>query len=182
MKKTNVIIGCLIFVFLITMCSCSARKVNKQSSKEETKTELTDNSVTEKQTETNVKTETTLKVDDKNESVTTETTYSPEDPAKEAYVIEKDGTKVVLNNVKKIVKTETKKNNTQTELVNKTDELKKEAEKEQKAVEQVNTSIKENKSKKVEKEPFNWRIIVWSLIAIAVIYYFYRKYKNLTTF
>jgi len=168
----------LVWLFL----SCSSRKVQIEKQKEETKTEITDNSVTEKQTETNVKTENTLKVDDKNESVTTETTYSPEDPAKEAYVIEKDGTKVVLNNVKKIVKTETKKNNTQTELVNKTDELKKEAEKEQKSVDQVNTSTKENKSKKAEKEPFNLFNPLWFLIPIAVIYYFYRKYKNLTTF
>lgn len=168
----------LVWLFL----SCGSRKVQIEKQKEETKTELTYNSVTEKQTETNVKTETTLKVDDKNESVTTETTYSPEDPEKEAYVIEKDGTKVVLNNVKKIVKTETKKNNTQTEQFGKTEQLKKEAEKEQKSVEQVNTSTKENKSKKAEKEPFNWLNLLWFLIPIAVIYYFYRKYKNLTTF
>lgn len=168
----------LVWLFL----SCGSRKVQIEKQKEETKTEITDNSVTEKQTETNVKTETILKVDDKNESVTTETTYSLEDPTKEAYVIEKDGTKVVLNNVKKIVKTETKKNNTQSELINKTDEFKKESEKEQKSVEQVNTSTKENKSKKAEREPFNWLNLLWFLIPIAVIYYFYRKYKNLTTF
>lgn len=168
----------LVWLFL----SCGSRKVQIEKQKEETKTELTDNSVTEKQTETNVKTETTLKVDDKNESVTTETTYSPEDPTKEAYVIEKDGTMIVLNNIRKIVKTETKKNNTQTEQFGKTEQLKKEAEKEQKSVEQVNTSTKENKSKKAEKEPFNWFNLLWFLIPIAVIYYFYRKYKNLITF
>lgn len=168
----------LVWLFL----SCGARKVNKQESKEESKTELTDNSVKEKQTETNIKTEIKLTVDDKNESVTTETTYSPEDPTKEAYVIEKDGTKVVLNNSKKIVKTETKKNNTSTVKENFTVENKKDVDKDQKAVEQVNTSTKENGLKEVKKEPFNVFNLLWLLIPIAVIYYFYRKYKNLTTF
>lgn len=183
MKNSSTIYSSIISVlFICLFCGCGARHVKKSEHKEETKTELTDNSVTEKQTESNIKSETTLKVDDKNESITTETTYSPEDPEKEAYVIEKDGTKVVLSNIKKIIKTETKKNNTQSELVNKIDELKKEADKEQKSVEQVNTSTKENKSKKSEKEPFNWFNLLLFLIPIAVIYYFYRKYKNLTTF
>lgn len=178
--KTLIVLALLSLVWLFL--SCGSRKVQINKQKEETKTELTENSVTEKQIESNIKTETKLTVDDKNESVTTETIYSPEDPTKEAYIIEKDGTKFVLGNSKKTVKTETKKNNIQTEQFGKTEQLKKEAEKEQKSVEQVNTSTKENKSKKAEKEPFNWLNLFWFLIPIAVIYYFYRKYKNLTTF
>lgn len=171
----------LSIAFIIIWClnSCGTRHVRKSEHKEETKTELTYNSVTEKQTETNIKTETKLTVYDKNESVTTETTYSPEDPTKEAYVIEKDGTKVVLNNSKKIVKTETKKNNTQSELFGKTEQLKKEADKEQRAVEQLNVSTKENNSKEVKKEPFNVLNLLWLLIPIALIYIFYRIYKKL---
>lgn len=165
----------LVWLFL----SCGARHIKKYELKEETKTELTENSVAEKQTETNIKIETKLTVDDKNESVTTETTYSPEDPTKEAYIIEKDGTKVVLNNSKKIVKTETKKNNTQTEQFGKTEQLKKEYEKEQKTIEQANVSTKENSSKEVKKEPFNVLNLFWLIIPIALIYIFYRIYKKL---
>lgn len=167
------------FLIVWSLNSCGARHVQKSESKEETKTELTDNSVIEKQTENNIKTETKLTVDDKNESVTTETTYSPEDPTKEAYVIEKDGTKVVLGNSKKTVKTETKKNNTQTEQFGKTEKLKKKADKEQKAIEHVNASIKENSSKEVKKEPFNVFNLFLLIIPIALIYIFYRIYKKL---
>lgn len=179
MKKTNVIIGCLIFVFLVAMCSCGARKVNKKSFKEETKTELIDNLVTDKQTETNIKTETKIIVDDKNESVTTETTYSPEDPTKEAYVIEKDGIKVILGNSKKTVKTETKKNNTQTTALETKEEVKKDVYKERKDVVEVTEAKKENSSKEVKKDTFNVFNLLWLLIPIVIIYIFYRIYKKL---
>lgn len=182
MKKTNIIYGCLIFVFLVAMCSCSARKVNKQSSKEETKTEVVDNSTTETKTESNVKTETLIKVDDKNETVTEETTYKPEDPTKESFIIEKDGTKVVLNNSSKIYKKTTQKNNAKIELLEKFEELKKEASKEQKSIKQVNTSKKENSSKQVEKEAFNWFQLLWLLLPAFIIYWAWRKYKQLTLF
>lgn len=175
--KTLVISAILSLVWLFL--SCGARKVNKQESKEETKTELTDNSVTEKQTETNIKTENKLTVDDKNETVTEETTYSPEDPTKEAYVIEKDGTKTVLSNAKKTVKKETKKNNTSVVKNNLTTETKKEDEKEKKAVKKVNVSTKENSSKEVKKEPFNVFNLLWLIIPIVLIYIFYRIYKKL---
>jgi len=179
MKKLNVIYGCLIFVFLVSMCSCGARKVNKEHSKEETKSEVTDNSIIEKQTDTNVKTTTTIKVDDKNETVTEETTISPEDNTKEAFIIEKDGTKVVLNNTKKVYKKTTQKNNTHYELVNNIDELKKETVKEQKAVKQSNTSKKENSSKEVAKKAFNPFNLLWFIIPLLIIYVFYRIYKKL---
>lgn len=182
MKKTNVIIGCLIFVFLVAMCSCSSRKVQKQSSEEENKAEVIDNSMDETKTQSNVKTETSIKVDDKNETVTEEITYKPEDPTKESFIIEKDGTKVILNNAKKTYKKTIQKNNTGT--ISKTErvENKNIDSKQQKAVKQINTSKKENNSKQVEKEAFNWFNILWFLIPIAIIYIFYRKYKNLTTF
>jgi len=170
-------IASLLFIWLIW--GCGARHVQKSESKEETKTELTDNSVTEKQIETNIKTETKLTVDDKNESVTQEESYEPIDPTKEASVIDSNGKKTILNNSKKVVKTEAKKNNTISELVNKTDELKKEADKEQKAVKQVNESTKENNSKEVKKEPFNVFNLFWFIIPIAIIYIFYRIYKKL---
>lgn len=173
------LIGLFFALIALGLISCGARQVKKEQSKEETKTETVDNSVIEKQVYTNVKTTFEIKVDDKNESVTTETTYSPEDPTKEAYVIEKDGTKVILNNSKKTVKTETKKNNTQSELVNKTDELKNEVIHEQKAVKQVTVSKKENNSKEIDKKAFSPFNLLWLLIPALIIYIFYRIYKKL---
>lgn len=180
MKTILKILLVSLFFALIAMglISCGARKVNKEHSKEETKSEVVDNSVIEKQTHTNVKTTTTVKVDDKNETVTEETTVSPEDNTKEAFIIEKDGTKVVLNNTKKVYKKTTQKNNTQSDIIKNIDEVKKEAVKEQKSIKQVNTSKKENSVKKVDKKAFNPLNLFWLIIPIALIYFLYRQYKK----
>lgn len=179
MKKTNLIYLALIYVLLLSMCSCSSRKVNINKSKEETKTELTDNSVTENKTESNVKTETKTTVDNKNETVTEETTYTPQDNTKESFVIEKDGTKVVLNNTKKTYKKTTQKNNTKTDASTYIDSVKKEDAKELKSIKQRYTHKKENKAKNVEKEAFNWFNLLWFLIPVLALYISYRIYKKL---
>lgn len=172
-----------LFFALIAMglISCSARKVNKEHYKEETKSEVTENSVIEKQTDTNVKTTTTVKVDDKNETVVTETIYSPVNSLEESFIVEKDGIKTVLKNTTKTVRTEHKKNNTQSELIGNSEQLKKETVKKQKAVKQVNTSKKENSVKKVDKKAFNPLNLLWLIIPIALIYFLYRQYKKYTT-
>lgn len=177
MKKLNIIYLCLCAVLLYSACSCGARKVNKESTKEEIKTEVVDNSVIEKQTDTNVKTNTTVKVDDKNETVTEETILEPADASKESFVIEKDGTKVILNNVKKIVRKTTKNNNTQSELVNNIDELKKEAVKEQKVVYRKEVSKKENNSKEIERKAIPWYYYILLLITIGIIYWLLKKFR-----
>jgi len=179
MKKKSVIYGCLIFVMLFAMCSCGARKSTVNKSKEENTQNVTDNSTTEKQSETNVKTATTVKTDDKNETVTEETEYTPQDASKESFVIEKDGTKVVLNNAKKIVRKTTQKNNTITASNTETQESKKETSKEQKAVKEVTASKKENISKQIDKKAFSPFNLLWFLIPIGIIYVFYRIYKKL---
>lgn len=180
MKKLNVIYGALIFVFLLSMCSCGARKVNKSQSKEENTQTVTDNSTIEKQSETNVKTTTTVKVDDKNQTVTEETILEPADNTKESFVIEKDGTKVILNNSKKTVRKTTKSNNTATIKESLTVENKKEAFKEQKAVERKKVSKKETKSKQVDKKQFNPFVsIVIGLFGLIFLWFVYRFYKNL---
>lgn len=182
MKKTNLIFLVLIYVLLLSMCSCVSRKVNIDKSKEETKIELTDNSVIEKQTESNVKTETKTTVYDKNETVTEETIYTPQDNTKESFVIEKDGTKVVLNNTQKTYKKTTQNNNTKTENAKHVDSVKKEASKERKAVKRVNSSKKQKLDLEKKPEPFNWFNLLWFLIPILIIYIAYRKYKQLTLF
>lgn len=179
MKKLNVIYGALLIVFLMMCCSCGARKSQVNKSKEETKTEIKDNSVTEKQIDTNVKTETKITVDDKNETVTEETTYSPSNPEKESFVIEKDGTKVILNNANKTVKKTTQKNNTKSQTFGNSELVQNETIKEQKNTIQVNTSKKENKSKEVDKNAFNpWQLLFFIPI-LLILWFVYRKYKQL---
>lgn len=159
--------------------SCGARKTNKEHSKEETKTELTDNSVIEKQSESNVKTTTTTKIDDKDESITVDETYEPIDNTKEASIIDSNGKKTILNNSKKTTKTATKKNNIQSESKTDIQETQKEAVKEQKAIKQLNTSKKENSVKNIKKKQFNPFELLYLIIPLLIIWIAYRKYKQL---
>lgn len=173
------LIGLFFALIALGLISCGSRKVNVDKLKEETKTELTNNSTTEKQSETNVKTTTTVTTDDKNETVTEETVYEPKDPAKESFVIEKDGTKVVLNNAKKTVKITNQKNNTVVSSNSEHAAVKNNVYKEQKAVKQVNATKKETNSKQVDKKQFNpfvsICIVFFGLILLWCIYRFYKK-------
>ena len=179
MKKLDVIIGCIVFVILFAMFSCGARKVNKESSKEEIKTEAIDNSVIEKQSESNVKQTSTIKVDDKNETITEETITEPADNTKESFVIEKDGTKVILNNVKKIVRKTTQKNNVKTDKIENSEINQNSVSKEQKAVKHTNTSVKKENSKQVDKKQFNpLNLILISFGVLVLLYAIYRVYKK----
>lgn len=182
MKTIIKILLIALFFSLIALglISCGARKVEKSYSKEEKTSNVIDNSVIEKQVDTNVKTTTTVKVDDKNEIVTEETIISPEDNTKEAFVIEKDGTKVVLNNVKKVYKKTIQKNNSQSQTFGNSEQVQKETSKEQKAVKKVNTYKKENSVKNVDKKAFNMLNLLWLIIPIALIYFLYRQYKKYT--
>lgn len=174
----------LIFKILITfllvstiwlLFSCGSRKVSTEKQKEETKTEFKDNSVTEKQSESNIKSDTAVKVDDKNETVTEEISYTPADPAKESFIIEKDGTKTVLNNVKKTVKKTIHKNNTQTQKSGNSELVQKEAVKEQKTVERKEVSKKEIKSKQTERTAISWYWYLFLLIPIGIVYWYLKR-------
>lgn len=170
------LIGAILALFLI---SCGSRKVQKSESKEEIKIESFDNSIIEKQSESNIKQTSTIKVDNKDKSITSEETFEPIDPTKEASIIDSNGKKTILNNSKKTTKTEAKKNNTETIKESLTVKNEKQAVKEQKVVKQVNTSKKENSSKEVEKEPFNPFQLLYFIIPLLIIYIAYRKYKQL---
>lgn len=180
MKKTNVLIFCIFWVIIFSLLSCGARKTNKSQYKEETTQTVTDNSTIEKKSEINVKTTTTVNTDDKNETVTEETIYEPKDPAKESFVIEKDGTKTVLNNATKTVKKTTQKNNTQTNKVENSETKQNDAFKEQKDFKQQNVSVKKESSKEVDKKQFNPFVLIVSIIGglflLYLIYWLYKKF------
>lgn len=176
----RLLVSLLVIALFALATSCGARKTNKSQSKEETHSNVTDNSKTEKKSETNVKTTTTVNVDDKNETVTEETIYEPKDPAKESFVIEKDGTKTVLNNAKKTVKRTTQKNNTKSETKQYVNSDIKSNIKEQKAIESKEVSTKEVKEKEVDKKQFNPLVLIITgvgvLVLLCVIYLLYKKF------
>lgn len=185
MKRINIKdvgIALLLFMYIslvaLGLMSCGARKSKVDISKEDKKEVVVDNSVLEKKLETNVKITSTTKVDDKNETVTEETTYQPEDPTKESSIIEKDGTKVVLNNTKKTYKKTTQKNNTQSEIKDDSEKSQKEASKDKKAVKQVVESKTYKKQKETKKEGFP--MYYWALIVgvVLLIIWLFKKYKD----
>lgn len=181
MKKIFIILAVSSFFALIALglISCGARKVNKSAGKQEVKSEVVDKSIIKKESNTNVKTTTEVKTDDKNETVTEETVYEPTDHTKESFIVEKDGTKVVLNNAKKTIKITTQKNNTAVVSNTEIQEKQNNTSKEQKAVKQVNDTIKENKQKQVDKKQFNPFVsicfVLFGLILFWCIYRFYKK-------
>lgn len=181
MKKIFIILAVSSFFALIALglISCGARKVNKSSGKQEVKSEVLDKSIIKKESNTNVKTTTEIQTDDKNETVTEETVYEPSDNTKESFVIEKDGTKVVLNNAKKIVRNTKQKNNTVVSSNSEHAVVENNSSKEQKAVKQVNATKKENKQKQVDKKQFNPFVSIcvglFGLILLWCIYRFYKK-------
>lgn len=162
------------------LISCGARKVNKEQSKEETNSSTIIDRTFTGNTSSNAKTTTTVKFDDKNETVTEEISYTPADPAKESFIIEKDGTKTVLNNIKKTVKKTTQKNNISAVKEFLTTENKNNAFKEKKAVKQVSAAKKETKSKRVDKKQFNPFVsICIGLLGLLALWCVYRFYKKL---
>lgn len=180
LKDIGIVFLFLLYISLIAlgMVSCGARKTDKQITKEKTEINVVDNSVTEKESESNVKENVIIKIDDKNKTVTEETTYSPEDPTKEAYIIEKDGTKVVLNNSKKTYKKTTQDNNTQSELKADSEIKEKEAVKDKKDIEATTNTNVVKKASKTERDAvsmWNW---LWLLIPAAFIIWLFRKYKD----
>jgi hypothetical protein len=149
---------CIIFIWAIY--GCGARKT------EVIKTETIDNT----KTETNIKRSEVVTVNDKHQTTTTEEVIEPIDATKEAVYIDKIGNKQILHNAKKRSVTAVKNNNTKTESNKVADVYKVE----QKAI------IQTSKVKHIDKKQFNPFQLLWLLIPIGVIYWAYRKYKNLT--
>lgn len=166
------------FMTIMSLTSCGARKVDKQVLNEETETKIVDNSVSEKESESNVKTTILTKVDDKNETVTEETIYQPEDTTKEAVIIDENGKKIVLNNSKKTVKKTTQKNNIKSEYKYDSEIIEKEAFKDKKdikALSNTNTIKKESKIDREAVSMWNW---LWLLIPVGIIIWLFRKYRD----
>lgn len=162
----------------MSLTSCGARKVDKQVLNEETETKIVDNSVSEKESESNVKTTILTKVDDKNETVTEETIYQPEDPTKEAIITDENGKKTILNNSKKTIKKITQKNNIKSESKSDSQIIEKEAIKDEKDIKASSNTDTVKKSSKTDRNAvsmWNW---LWLLIPVGIIIWLFRKYRD----
>jgi len=191
MKKILLI---LFILFLsLNLTSCGARKTEskseeiKEQSQIKTNSQVVDTSTLNENLKTNTSTESTTKIDDKDETVVKETTYEPKDISKPAIITDENGKKIVLENVKKTTKETIQKNNKKTDNTLKSDvvssvdtKLKKESK---------NNSVIDNKksteskldTKETDKKPFNVMNLLWLLIPIGlivIVYWVWRKYKS----
>lgn len=178
-------IGLMLLVYMsliaLGLMSCGARKTDRQSVKEEIKTENTDNSTLEKNVDSNVKENVVIKIDNKNNTITEEVTYEPKDPTKEAFIVDPDGKKTVLNNSKKTTKKTTKNNNTQSEIKSDSEIKKKEAVKEKKAIKASSNTNSQIKHETTDRSAVSsWYLIgfVIAIIFIIVIISLLKKYKD----
>jgi FtsZ-interacting cell division protein ZipA len=188
MKK---LLSILFTFFLMSgIWSCGARKVEKNRTKESTKTELTDKSKTDKsevdqtKAETNIKKTELVTVDDQNQITTIEEVLEPLDSSKEAAYTDDSGKKQILNNAKKTTKTIIENNNTKTDVNTKTEGFAK-SESQLNKKESTANNIKYNTNSKKAVElihikrdawsPWNW---LWLIIPIGVCYWVWDKYKD----
>lgn len=153
----------------LVICSCGARKTDKTRTSVSSKMETTDNTIIEKQEESNVKVTENTKVDDKDETTTKESTYEPVDPTKPASVIEENGKKTVLDNAKKTTKETTQKNNTKTDSAKNTEKVEKKALAEKKGVTKKSDTKKANEEIHIDKKAWSVFNLLWLLIPIGLI-------------
>lgn len=177
--KREVKIHLAIWFFAIlcgVLNSCGARKAEKNRTSEASKIETSNKSIVEKSDESNVKKTEKNIVDDKNETVTKETSYEPIDPTKPASVIDPDGKKHELNNSKKTTRETTQKNNTKTDNSRNSEEFHK-SELSELSESGTKADIKKADVEiKVERSAWSMWNFLWLLIPIG-LYFGYKKYK-----
>ena len=181
-------IVCGLIVLLLFCCSCGSRK--SEVSKVDTKLNLTETvkevtkTETEKQSETNVKTETTRTLDTKTNIVTETIKVTPIDATKPASFKNEKGVTVDLTNsiYEKQIKTDL--SNVKEQLNTIEVYYKKELDKAStKATKDKNTILalrQQLKDKKIEKEGFNF-LSLWWLLLIIPIYFLWKNYRSYLT-
>ena len=175
----------LIIIFLC--CSCGARKSEVKT--EDTKINQTEKvkevvtETSEKQAETNVKTETTKTLDTKTNVVTETVKVTPIDATKPSSFKNEKGVIVDLNNsmYEEIIKTDL--SNVKEQLNTISVYYKKELEKDQKQAKKDKETIfklqQQLKDKNTNKKQFNFLSLWWLLLIIPICYFGYRKIKGL---
>ncbi len=171
----KIMITALLLSLLFLVYSCGARKAEKTKTTEAAQTESKVEAVIAKTEDTNVKKTETTTVDDKNETTTKETTYEPIDNTKPASIVDSDGQKINLQNIKKTYRETTRKNNTKKDnfietAINSTSEV----------LENIKKETKSNSKRtaeliKIDKKVWNVYNLLWLLIPIALIWWIWNN-------
>jgi cytoskeletal protein RodZ len=179
-KLNHIILWAIAIILGFAMNSCGARKAEKNRNSEAQKVEITDNTLVEKKVESNTKVIEKTTVDDKNKTKTTETSYKPVDPTKEASVTTPDGKKHKLTNAEILIKETEHENNIKTDNSRNSEEFHKSEVSEVSESGTKTDTKKTTEEIKVEREEYsiwNW---LWLLIPLGLILVWLNKSKIIT--
>lgn len=153
----------------LVICSCGARKVDKNKNSEAQEVEFTDNSIIQKKEESNLKITENTKVDDKNETLIKETVFEPVNPNNPSSVIDENGKETILKNAKKTTKETKQKNNTKTDNSKDSEQFNKsEVSEKIESAAKVDTKIA-SEEVKVDRAAWSLWSWLWLLIPIGLI-------------
>lgn len=184
----------LFILYVLSLISCGARKTEKRSEEVKEKSEIkidsqtSDSSVLSDNTTVNNSTESTTKINDKDETITRETTYEPKDISKPAIITDEKGNKIILENVKKTTKETIQKNNKKTDNTQKSNvatNIDKNLSKKNDSkiiLDGKTTSEKESDIKNSDKKTFNVFNLLWLLIPIGLLlllYWAWKRYRSI---
>lgn len=165
---------CIAAIIVISVNSCTSRKVEKQRQTEVSKNKTIVDEHTSEKKDVNVKMETVEEVDDKTETIKTTKTWSPVDPSFSASMIDPDGKKRELNNSSYKEEVTRENKNTKTKQTDKAEitekqEVIKDLEKLQKG--NVNKS---DETINITKKGISFGVWVWitlaTIVATALLY------------
>lgn len=171
--KKSILTIILLFVFW----SCGSRKAEKTKIKEIIKNETVTTDKSKTSSESNVKIEVIEKTDNKDETVTETTIYTPVDPTQPSIVIDEEGNTHSLNNTVYRKERTTKKNNNNS-TTNKKEEL---TDKEDilNDLKTLNNNFNKSESdqRNIERQAWSLWNLLWLLIPIGLIIVLF-KYKG----
>lgn len=168
----------ILLALAFTLISCGARKVNKSNTEESTKIESVVTDKTKIESETNVTKKVVEVIDNKDETMTEVTTYTPIDNTKPANIIDEHGNKQSINNTIYRNEKVTKKGNT---LTTNTSNIGSSGKKII-SIDMIDSIIKDTKLKAkevaIDRKAFNPLFLLLLLIPIGLIAFFYSRIKN----
>ena len=182
------VILCIAAIIVISVNSCTSRKVEKQRQTEVSKNKTIVDEHTSEKKDVNIKLETVEEVDDKTETVKTTKTWSPVDPSFSASMIDPDGKKRELNNSSYKEEVTREHKNTKTKQTDKAEITEK-----QEVIKDLEKLQKGNVNKSAEtinitKKGISFGVWVWitlaMIMATALLYlnYRFKLVKRVTAF
>lgn len=179
-KLNHLLLWIFAIVVGLAMNSCGAKKTAITETSEAIKTETGTENNSNKKEESNIKKTENTVVDDKNETITKETTYELIDSTKPGSVVDPDGRKTDLINSKKTTRETTKKNNTKTDVAKASNESKKSELSDQSKSASKTGTKKANEAINIDRKAWSSLNLLWLLVPLGLLIAWLNKSKIIT--